>query len=293
MAEDDIYGSKIKYERYKENLELFLVPPSERNHKKGNQGKYYCKNPVNLEYFKTLFRHFEAKDLSYIRRVRMVQIMQLICYFVTKDLADCNRDDINQMMAKVHEIYRSPSSKETFISHLKVIFKVLFPEKDEKGRPDETITPYVVRHVSRQSDKSRQKLRQDKLTWEEFESLVNYFSSNARIQAYLTLALESLARPQELLYVRLRDMELFENYAKLFITEHGKEGPGLLQCIDSYPYLLKWLEVHPLKKDKEAFLVINTGNTNRCKQLKPSNINKLIGIACKDLQIDKPLAALP
>ncbi|MDA2934371.1 site-specific integrase [Acidobacteria bacterium AH-259-D05] len=289
MAEDDIYGSKAKYERFKDNLKLQLVPPDKRPHTKGTQGKYYCRNPENLKYFRKLFTHFEARDLSYIGRHRMLQTMRLICYLTSKDLADCTRDDINLIMASMHKVYQTPKSKQTFISNFKYIFRILFPEMDEKERPDETIVPYVVRHLSTKVDKSAHKLRKDKLTWEELEHLVNYFSNDVRIQAYLTLALESLARPQELLYIRIKDIELHDNYAKLFITEHGKEGPGLLQCIDSYPYLLKWLEVHPLKKDKDAFLFINTGNTNRCKQLKPSNINKLIRIACKDLQIDKPI----
>ena len=50
MAEDDIYGSKKKYERFKINLDLFLVSPAELDRKK----KYYCKNKVNLNYFKKL-----------------------------------------------------------------------------------------------------------------------------------------------------------------------------------------------------------------------------------------------
>ena len=289
MAEDDIYASQATYERFKSNLDLQLVPPGKRSHRKGGRGKYYCKNPENLKHFEALFRHFEAKDISYIRRNRMLQSMKLICYLITKTLGDCTRDDINQMMGAAHEAYRSPESKQTFISHLKVIFKVLFPETDEKGRPDETLVPYIVRHLSPHNDKSRQKLRKDKLTREEIERLMAYFSSDPRIQAYISLAIESLARPQELLYLRITDVELYDNYAKIYLAEHGKEGAGLLQCIDSYPYLLKWLNLHPLKKDREAFLFINTGDTNRCKQLKPANINKFIRKACKDLHIHKPV----
>ena len=88
MAEDDIYGSKTKYRKFKTNLELQLVPPSERGYKRGGRGKYFCKNAENLEHFNTLFHHFEAKDISYIRRVRMLQSMQLICYLIRKQLGD-------------------------------------------------------------------------------------------------------------------------------------------------------------------------------------------------------------
>lgn len=288
MAENDIYESKGKYEDFKQNLDSLLIPKQNNSQIKGKP-KYFCNNPDNLEYYKRLFIHFEAKDLSYIRRIRLLQTMKFITHFTAKKLIDCNRDDINQMMANMHNTYNTPDSKETFIKDLKVIWKTLFPELDDKGRPDETIVPYAVRHLSAKADKSREKLRKDKFTWEEFENIVCYFSNDPRMQCYLTLSLESLARPQELLYLKIGDIELHQHYARIFISEHGKEGVGLLQCIDSYPYLLKCLESHPLKQNKQAFLFINTGTTNRCKQLKPSNINKMMRIACNDLQINKPI----
>jgi len=288
MAEDDIYGSKGKYERFKKNLSSWLIKPENTSKQKGVR-KYYCKIPTNLKYFEKLFRHFEAKDISYIHRARTLQSMVVICYLAPKDLAECTRDDINQIVAELHAIFKTPKSKESMIKSLKYIWKILFPEKDAYGRVDESIPPYVVRHLSGKSDKSRQRLRTDKLSWEEFERLVDYFSNDPRMQAYLTLSLESLARPQELLYVKIGDVELYDNYAKIWISEHGKEGVGLLQCIDSYPYLLKWLDFHPLKKDKNAFLFVNTGGTNHCHQLKPQNINKMIHQACRALGIDKPI----
>jgi integrase len=285
MAEDDIYGSKTQYEHFKNNLSSLSKPPSGESRTR----KYYCKNSDNLKYFKQLFIHFEANDLSYIRRLRILQTMKFIVHSTRRNLADCVRGHVNQIMALMHSTYNSPKSKETFIIDLKFIWKILFPEKDEKERPDETIVPYAVRHLSNKSDKSRQKLRKDKLTWEEFEKIVNYFNNDTRIQAFLMLSLESLARPQELLYVKIGDVELFDSYAKIFISEHGKEGTGLLQCIDSYPYLLRWLNKHPLKKDKQAHLFLNIGNTNTLKQLKPATINKAIRKACKDLNINKPI----
>jgi integrase/recombinase XerD len=285
MAEDDIYGSKKKYERFKSNLDSFLVPPTKLSIKK----KYYCKNKVNLNYFKRLFIHFESIDMSYIRRLRLLQTMRFLANYTSKELCDCDRDDINEIMAVMHQTYNSPRSKVTFIRDLKHIWKILMPELDEKGRPDETIMPYIVKHLSCKIDKSKEKRRKDKFTMDEFDSIINYFGNEPRIQAYLTLSLESLARPQELLYVKVGDVELYDNYAKVFISEHGKEGVGLLQCIDSYPYLIKWINIHPQKKDKNAFLFVNTGLTNTCRQLKPANVNKMIRKACKDLKIDKPI----
>ena len=56
MAENDIYDSKGKYEKFKKTYTVFGEPP-----KAGSKYKYYCKNTDNLKYFEKLFRHFEAK----------------------------------------------------------------------------------------------------------------------------------------------------------------------------------------------------------------------------------------
>ena len=42
MAENDIYDSKGKYERFKDNLENLAVHPKDRKDKR--KAKYYCKN---------------------------------------------------------------------------------------------------------------------------------------------------------------------------------------------------------------------------------------------------------
>tara|TARA_B100000614_G_scaffold254552_1_gene270051 strand:- start:2282 stop:3589 length:1308 start_codon:yes stop_codon:yes gene_type:complete len=284
MTEEDIYKNGKKYERFKANLKSLTTPPQT-----GDQRKYYCKNSKNLKYFEKLFIHFESRDLSYIRRNRVLDTMKVIVHSIPKDLSHCDRDDINRTMACMHNRYKSVETKKSFIKDLKYIWKILFPELDEKGRPDERIVPYVVRHISGKIDVSKKKLRKDKLTWDEFEKIINYFSSEPRIQAYLTLQLESLARPQELLYRRINEIEYYNSYAKILLSDHGKEGPGFLQCIDSYPYLLKWLGKHPQKNDGEAYIFINTGNTGTLRQMRPENINKMLRKACKDLGINKPI----
>ena len=291
MSDNDIYNSKAKYECFIQNLELFSLRPEERKTQYNGRGKYYCKNHKNLEYFKKLFIYFESKDLSYIRRNRTIDCMKLICHAIEKDLKDCDRDDINKIVAFMHNNYKSIESKTDFIKNLKRTWRILFPEKDERGRIDDNITPYAVRHLSIKIDKSKQKLRNDRITWDEFEKLMNFFSFDSRIQAYLFLSLESLGRPQEILYTKVKDVELYDNYAKVYISEHGKEGTGFLQCIDSYPYVSKWFNEHPLKNNPNSYFFINKGRKDRFEQLKPKNVNKVIKNALRKLNINKSLTA--
>ena len=75
MSDDDIYNNKHKYETFKEKLSQFALKPEERS-SGTKKGKYYCKNKDNLVYFKKLFDTFEAKDISYIRRNRLLLSMR-------------------------------------------------------------------------------------------------------------------------------------------------------------------------------------------------------------------------
>ena len=285
MAENDIYNNKLRFEKFVDNLEKITRVPE------NGIDKYYCKNPENLKYFRKLFNHFEMKDLSYIRRLRICQVLKMVTFLMEKNLVDCEREDINVIVAFAHKRNKTIASKRDVIKDIKCMWRVLFPAKDNEGRIDETITPYVIRHLSRKIDKSKEKLRNDRITVEEFRRILDYFTHDTRMQAFLMLSVESLGRPQEILYTKIRDYEFYDNYAKIWISEHGKEGTGFLQCIDSYPYVLEWFNKHPCKSNKEAFFFINLRNKTDAKfeQLTNHNINQQLKIACSNLGIDRTI----
>lgn len=286
MAEEDIYRSKKVYEAFMANLEEFSKEIKIKSSKSPGRGyrKYWCKNKANLKHFITLNAISEREDHSYKRRLDIMRSMKFITWATEKDLADCGREDIDKMMAESHKVNLSVESKRTFVRDIKYIWRQLFPDKDEKGRLDERITPYVVRHLSHKIDKSKQKRRKDRLNLEQLEKLMNFFSKNPMMQFYVTLIIESLGRPQELSYLRISDVEIHDNiYAKIHVSEHGKEGTKFLQCIDSYPYLIKWFGLHPFKDNKNAFLFISNGRED--SQFTPGNATKQLQKACDRLSL--------
>ena len=291
MAENDIYNSEGKYNSIKDNIDQYAVEPSKRIIRSRNtrNAKYWIKDKGNIKYFKQLFTKFEARDTSFIRRIRLFRTFLIVNHVLDKDLAEVTREEIDTLMAFAHSVNKSSKSKRDFALDTKFLWRQLFPELDQKGRVDDTITPYPVRHLTGKQDKSKEKLRGDKFSIEEFERLIQSFSDDPRMQCLLTVSLESLGRPQELLGRKIKDVELSENYAKIYITEHGKEGVGFLRIIDSYFYLTQWLSKHPNRKDGNAWLFCNTGRVNRYKQMTPFGANKLIRGRCSKLGIDKPI----
>ena len=104
--------------------------------------------------------------------MRVLQTLKLITYATYLDLSHLNRIGVNKIVSFMHTVYNSPKSKSDFIKDMKYIWKCLFPDKDEKGREDETIVPYVVRHLSANIDKSKEKLRNDRMHFTEYNNIV-------------------------------------------------------------------------------------------------------------------------
>ena len=140
------------------------------------------------------------------------------------ELSRLQREEIERIAGEANQVFQSEHTKSDFRRDIKHIWKTLFPERDEKGRPDETIVPYVVKHLTGKRDRSREKRRDDIITFAQFEALLQYFRHDAQIQAFLTFALESLGRPQETLYTRIKDYEWYDNYAIVYLSSHTKEG---------------------------------------------------------------------
>ncbi len=281
MAENDIYNSKHKYEEVTKKVECWIAPPMH------GKRKYWIKHPGNLAHFERLAAKLEARDVSYIRRLRLLQKLMIVCHVIRKDLKEVTRDDIDQVLAYAHAIHKTFESKRDFLLDLRFIWKILFPDVDEHGRDDETIVPYVVRHVATKIDRSRKKMRNDKLTPEEYKIVYDAFFDRPDIQVIIMLGYEGLGRPQEILARKVSDVELHDKYAKVWITEHGKEGVGFIPVIDGVEVLRKWVENHPLKHKPDAPLFFSRSRNCMFKPVSPPAINKHIRIRLAQLGIDK------
>ena len=104
MAENDIYDSKNKYEQFRKNLADLTQPGPKRT--------YICKNPANIKYAEKLCLHFEAQDASYVRRLRVLQVLKIILDQTTKDLKECNRENIDKIVAYVNSFQGTKTTSD-------------------------------------------------------------------------------------------------------------------------------------------------------------------------------------
>ncbi|MGQ9469904.1 MAG: tyrosine-type recombinase/integrase [Nitrososphaerales archaeon] len=131
---------------------------------------------------------------------------------------------------------------------------------------------------------NNKKLPEELLTPEDVGRLSSA-ATNLRDRAFVIALYESGARIGEFLPIRIRQLE-FDRHGAL-LTIHGKTGSRRIRLITSVQALIQWLNSHPYKEDKEAFVWVkikaNSGNeiityAEACKILrelaKKAGINK-------------------
>lgn len=90
------------------------------------------------------------------------------------------------------------------------------------------------------------------LSKEEIEKLISV-CQNERDRALIATFYESGARKGELLSVRIKHIT-FDDYGVILNIPEGKTGSRRIRLVYSSSFLHQWLDCHPLKDNREAFL---------------------------------------
>lgn len=99
----------------------------------------------------------------------------------------------------------------------------------------------------------------DLITEKEVKKLIEC-AENSRDKAFVSVLYESGARIGELASLQISNVKIDE-YGIILHVE-GKTGSRPIRIISSTPYLMTWLQNHPLKDDKQQALWINLGHNN-------------------------------
>ena len=180
MVDNDIYNNKAKYERLINNLDK-LVLPKDKRPKGCYKSKYQIKNKDNLAYFKRLAAKFEAQDLSYIRRKRILETLLNIANLTEKDFKDLINDEeeTDKIISKLYSTNKSIVSQCSVISMTKRVWNILFKEIG------------YWKEIRVIQDRSKQRQRKDKLLPKEYKQLLQYFKNDIETKLIISLTTES------------------------------------------------------------------------------------------------------
>src|SRR5215467_14917027 len=91
--------------------------------------------------------------------------------------------------------------------------------------------------------------------------LILKYSKSSRDSCYVSMALDTSARPHELLKLRIKGIVFERQYARVLVN--GKTGSRSLVLIDSIPYVKEWISQHPQRNDGEAILLCSVKRRGR------------------------------
>ena len=230
-------------------------------------------------------------SISELRQEKLISNLRTFAGFLGKPFTEATREDIERILSDVYnmnprglliqerakargEITRivyerarngEPRLKESTRNAFAKSLKMFYVWLKEEKHPKETdwIKPPSYRPA---------KLRtEDKLFWEDVEKL-SKAAMNKRDYCLPQILLDSGARIEELLTLRIKDVEFItmtpegggkaEVAAKLHIRKSKTEERSPV-IYKSVPAVKDWIENHPLKNDLEAPLFVNmTWNNN-------------------------------
>ena len=234
------------------------------------------------KYDKTMISQGLAKPT----RLKNLQIVLNLTRFLKKEWGDATKEDIENIVIKIMELYSDSSGQETYTSYdHKKILKIFFRwvrlgsrEQKEVGDPEETKSVKIRKVKDKIS-------REDLLTEADRTKLLHACGENARDRAFIDCHLEAGTRPGEILNLQIKHV-VFDKYGVILRVD-GKTGARTIRLVKSTPSLAAWLNVHPSKDDPNAPLWINVTVGSYGQPLTYTSAYQMVRRRCRIANLSK------
>jgi hypothetical protein len=127
------------------------------------------------------------------------------------------------------------------------------------------LKPEVINNIPKLRRKEQSIYKPTDLWTLEDDLVFLKWCPNKRDRCYHAISRDLSARPQEILDLKIKDV-IFKTsgnnqYAEVLVN--GKTGTRHLPLIDSLPYLKEWLDQHPQRNNKNAYLICTMNRLTR------------------------------
>ena len=184
------------------------------------------------------------------RQQRLITLRQL-ALFTKKDFKALTKEDIENFFSSLGILQNKTwSTKGAFI---KSFFKWLY-KSDEY--------PQNVKWIKTTVKNKNYKLPSDLLTKDEIKAMAD-MTGNLSDRAFILVLYDSACRIDEILNLKIKDVS-FDQYGSTIMV-NGKTGMRRIRLIESSPDLLKWINNHPKKQEREEPLFVYLSDKNRYK----------------------------
>jgi len=219
-------------------------------------------------------------------RHKHLQTLLNLSRFLAKDWIGATTDDIDKTVMAVHDRYADERGKETNITYdHKKVLKIFFRWLKLGSRSfTEVGDPHETKHIKmkRVTDKIS---REELITEDDLTRILHVCGENQRDRAFIDCQHEAGTRPGEILSLKIKHVKFDDHGAVIHVD--GKTGARPVRLIRSSPNLSQWINVHPLRDNKEAPLWIDLGNRNYGNTMTYSAALAMIKRRCKQAQLTK------
>ncbi|MGA7367522.1 MAG: hypothetical protein WBX01_00195 [Nitrososphaeraceae archaeon] len=205
-----------------------------------------------------------------INRNTLMKLSQF--YEGGKSFNDMKREDILSYLNsirksdKVDPLHKWIGTYNLHVANLVRFFKWLYnPTREPRDRPK----PKVLNNIPKLKRKETSIYKPTDLWTLEDDLVFLKWCPSKRDRCYHAISRDLSARPHEILDLKIKDI-IFKSsgnkqYAEVLVN--GKTGTRHLPLIDSLPYVKEWLDHHPQRNNKNAYLICTMNRRDVGSQL--------------------------
>ncbi|MDP2750102.1 MAG: tyrosine-type recombinase/integrase, partial [Nanoarchaeota archaeon] len=211
------------------------------------------------------------------RVMRYINALKQLTIFLQKDLDTITMKDSERLIAMLNQSIYSPWTKSTYKTMFKRVIKWV---KGTECYPDEV--KWIKTRIKR--NEIRLPSEGDLMTEDDVAKIIEA-AEHPRDKALISLIYESGCRIGEIASLQIKNIE-FDEIGSLIVVV-GKTGSRRMRIISSTPFLATWLNIHPLKNDRESCLWVNHTGKGKTNPIKYTTYCKIIKNAVKKAGITK------
>ena len=193
------------------------------------------------------------------RKKILVQFVAIVTRYKIEDLKTITPERIKEIVLEIMKRHSNNGQETWYSADMKKQVRMMI-RFAKTGSHLQAVTGDLPELLFIKCRKIKDKLsREDLPTDDDCQQILRACSDSLMDRAMLSVHMEAGTRIKELLSMQIKHVVIDEYGAMIAVD--GKTGARKIRIVSSVPYLVKWINAHPYKDDRNHALFISTFNT--------------------------------
>ncbi|MFC1704725.1 tyrosine-type recombinase/integrase [Nanoarchaeota archaeon] len=250
------------------------------------------KSEISLENKELITRFqnylFSKGDTGSLRVAKLSSQLRRMCSKLSKSLGELYKEDLINLVALYNQDPSLSDSTKTDYRRCLKQFYLWFKEEDKRFEHNDVEAKKLYKFVEKELKTSFTIKQADPstiITEEDCSLVIEKGCRTTRERAFVSMLHELGARAGEFLNIKLGDIEVKDSYGVVQLD--GKTGLRKVFITKSLPHLIRHLELHPYKDNKNSYLWLSEANCNRDDPLLHKGAQKLVDRCFNRAKVEK------